>query len=307
MIKYNSIITILAIFILLVSTSLTGCSNDEKQNSDKTNKAENEKKSLNQTENSNKTGFKKITAKLPENINWITNNKDPVFSSSDAVKGGTFRSAILSFPMTFRTVGPDSNGSFRSAILDNHLSLINLHPNTGNIIPELATDWAFDNDKKTMYFKLNKKAKWSDGVKLTAWDFSYALEFMRSEHIIAPWYNDYYTKELDKVIVYDDYTLAIKSTKAQPDLYLRVGIAPIPRHFFGKLDENFVHEYNWKIVPNTGAYEIYDFKKGKWNKFVCYNTCSWVVRRYRKYCFAGTTSITYRTNSYRSCRFYVLC
>ncbi|MBF0390534.1 MAG: ABC transporter substrate-binding protein [Desulfamplus sp.] len=208
-----------------------------------------------------------VTAKLPDGIEWLTNESDPIFASNNALKGGTFRTAILSFPMTFRTVGPDSNGSFRSAILDNQLSLINIHPDTENIIPEIATHWAFDKDKKRMYFKLNKDAKWSDGVPVTAWDFAYTLDFMRSEHIIAPWYNDYYTKEIESVTVYDDHTLAVSSTKAQPDLYMVVAIAPTPRHFFGKLNKDFVKEYNWKIVPNTGPYQIEDFKKGKYINF----------------------------------------
>ncbi|MCK5097944.1 MAG: ABC transporter substrate-binding protein [Desulfobacteraceae bacterium] len=213
------------------------------------------------------TDFSREYAKLPSNITWLTNNSDPLFSSTKAEKGGALRLSILSFPMTFRTVGPDSNGSFRSAILDNQLSLINIHPNTENIIPELATHWAYDDDKKTMYFKLNKNARWSDKKPVTAWDFVYALEFMRSEHIIAPWYNDHYTKEIDKVIVYDDYTLAVKSTKAKPDLFMTVGITPVPAHFFKKLDKDFVHKYNWEIVPNTGPYIIADFKKGKFVRF----------------------------------------
>jgi len=208
------------------------------------------------------------TAILPKGLVWLTNDTDPVFSSPKAVKGGVLRTAILSFPMTFRTVGPDANGSFRSAVLDNQLSLINIHPNTGHIIPELATHWAFGADHKTMYFRLNKRARWSDGYPVTAWDFAYTLKFMRSKYIVAPWYNDYYTKEIDAVTVFDDYTLAVKSTKAQPDLYLRVAIAPTPEHFFGKLDENFIHKYNWKVVPNTGAYQISDFKKGKYIYFL---------------------------------------
>jgi microcin C transport system substrate-binding protein len=43
----------------------------------------------------------------------------------------------------------------------------------------------------------------------------------------------------------------------------RINISPTPRHFFGQLDENFVRHYNWKIRPNTGPYQISDFKKGK--------------------------------------------
>ncbi|OGQ92912.1 MAG: peptide ABC transporter substrate-binding protein [Deltaproteobacteria bacterium RIFOXYC2_FULL_48_10] len=204
-----------------------------------------------------------VFANLPENIQWLTNESDPVFSSEKAIKGGRLRLSLTSFPMTFRVVGPDSNGSFRSAILDNHLSLIAIHPDTGHIIPELATHWAFGDDKKTMYFKLDREAQWSDKRPVTARDYAYTLEFMRSEHIMAPWYNDYYTKEIEAVIVYDDYTIGVRSTKADPDLYLKLGIGPLPAHFFGRLDETFVQTYNWKIVPNTGPYEISEFKKGR--------------------------------------------
>ena len=204
-----------------------------------------------------------ITGVLPDKITWLTNESDPVFSSGKAQKGGIFHSAITSFPMTFRVVGPDSNGSFRSVILDNQLSLINRHPNTGHILPELATHWAFGEDKKTMYFKLDKAARWSDGRPVTARDYVYTLDFMRSDHIIAPWYNDYYTKEIESVIVYDDYTIGVRSTKAVPDLYLKLGISPTPKHYFGALDDSFVQHYNWQIVPNTGAYQIKEFKKGK--------------------------------------------
>ncbi|NQT56287.1 MAG: ABC transporter substrate-binding protein, partial [Desulfobacteraceae bacterium] len=203
----------------------------------------------------------------PADLEWLTNDSDPVYASPVAKNGGTLNSWILSFPLTFRVVGPDSNSSFRSAILGNQLSLIGIHPNTENIVPELATNWAYGNDKKTMYFKLNKKARWSDATPVTAHDFAYTLEFMRSKHIIAPWYNDYYSKEIDKVIVYDDHTLAVVSTKAQPDLHLKIGISPTPRHFYGELGEDFVGRYNWKIAPNTGPYQISDFKKGKYIKF----------------------------------------
>ena len=204
-----------------------------------------------------------VVAALPENIQWLTNESDPVFSSEKAKKGGRLHLSLTSFPMTFRVVGPDSNGSFRSAILDNHLSLIAIHPDTGRIIPELATHWAFGDDKKTMYFKLDREARWSDKKPVTARDYVYALEFMRSEHIMAPWYNDYYTKEIEAVMVYDDYTIGVRSTKADPDLYLKLGIGPLPAHYFGHLDETFVQAYNWKIVPNTGPYEISEFKKGR--------------------------------------------
>ena len=252
--KFNPIMVCL---ILLICVCASGCgSNDTQENSPPVVLKENV---LSKKE--------KTYAVLPDHVKWMTNETDPVFSSDKAQKGGIFHLAIISFPMTFRVIGPDSNGVFRSAILDNQLSLINIHPNTRNIIPELATHWAFGDDKKTMYFKLDKDARWSDNKPVTAWDYVYTLEFMRSQHILAPWYNDYYTKEIQAVIVYDDYTIGVKSTKAVPDLYLKLGISPTPEHYFGTLDETFVQKYNWKIVPNTGAYQIKEFKKGKFIKF----------------------------------------
>jgi microcin C transport system substrate-binding protein len=206
-------------------------------------------------------------ANLPGGILWQTNDTDPIYASPTAVRGGTLHEALLSFPLTFRTVGPDSNSSFRSAILDNQLSLIGIHPNTERIIPELATHWAFDPDGRTMYFKLNPEARWSDGHRVTADDFAFTLDFMRSKHIVAPWYNDYYSREIEKVVVYDDHTLAVVAARPVPDLHLRIGLGPTPRHYYGTLDADFVRAYNWRIVPNTGPYQISDFEKGRRIRF----------------------------------------
>ena len=120
---------------------------------------------------------------LPGQLKWQTNDQDPTYASLAAQKGGALRLSLMSFPMTFRVVGPDSNGSFRGAILGNQYGLISVHPNTENIVPEIATHWAFGDDKKTMYFKLDPKARWSDGVPVIASDFAYTLTFMRSKHI----------------------------------------------------------------------------------------------------------------------------
>ncbi len=204
---------------------------------------------------------------LPDGIVWLTNDSDPVFASPIAQRGGTLHLALESFPLTFRVVGPDSNTSFRSAILGNQMGLTGIHPNTLNIVPELATHWAYGSDKKTMYFKLNPHARWSDGVPVTADDFAYTLEFMRSPYIVAPWYNDYYVNEIERVAVYDDHTLAVVSTKAQPDLHLKISISPTPRHFFDPLEEDFIRKTNWSVVPNTGAYQIERFKKGRYVRF----------------------------------------
>ncbi len=153
---------------------------------------------------------------LPNDIKWITNDSAPIFADHKAKKGGTFRSVISSFPLTLRMFGPDSNGSFVGTLRGNQMTLVGYHPNSEEILPRMATHWAFDKDGKTMYFKLDKRAKWSDGHPVTADDYLFGLEFMRSPHILAPWYHNFYTEEVDRVVKFDSHTIAIVSTKVVP-------------------------------------------------------------------------------------------
>jgi microcin C transport system substrate-binding protein len=205
---------------------------------------------------------------LPAGLQWITNDYDKPFASPEAKRGGRFRTFMTTFPLTLRLVGPDSNGSFAGYLRANALGLVDRHPNTHNPIPELATHWAFDPDGKTVYYKLDPGALWSDGKPVTADDYLYTLEFMRSRHIVAPWYNNHYNTVIIDVVKYDDYTIAIEGATAKPrdELLYEYGLQPTPRHFH-VLDSNWVRDYNWKIEPNTGPYQITEIRKGKYIEF----------------------------------------
>ncbi len=208
------------------------------------------------------------TSVLQEDLEWLTNNDAPVFASPDAKKGGVFRDYMLSFPLTLRTAGPDSNTGLFSYLRTSQPGLVELHPNTEELLPALATHWAYSEDLRTIYYKLNVKAQWSDGLPITADDYLYTLDFMRSEHIVSPWYNNHYTNEIVSVKKYDDYTISITGATERVgiELHYHNGIAPTPRHFH-KLDENWVREYNWKVAPVPGAYSISKVEKGKYVEF----------------------------------------
>ncbi|WP_413284382.1 extracellular solute-binding protein [Vibrio sp. MA40-2] len=210
---------------------------------------------------------------LPAGLTWETNVDEPLFASDKAQFGGTFRTSISSFPQTFRTVGPDANGSFRSWLLDAHPALVNKHPNTDEWIPDLANEWAFSDDNRTVYFRLNPQAKWSDGQPVTADDFTFILTLMRSKDIVAPWYNTYYSTVLQDVTKYDDHTISITLSEAKDkkDLLESTNLAPRPKHFYKPdvdkngdgIDDNFVRKYNFKAEPTTWAYAIDKVKKGR--------------------------------------------
>lgn len=218
--------------------------------------------------------FSLHATQLPEGLEWISNPDEPTFASPDAQFGGTFRTFIQSFPQTFRIVGPDSNGVFRPWLLDSRPNLVRRHPITYKWIPELADAWAYGPDNKSIYFKLNPNAKWSDGKDITPDDFKFALQLMRSKDIVAPWYNNYYTEQIDSVTKIDDNTIVIKAAKEKnrEDLMTTLyDIQPRPAHFYKPktdknndgVDDNFVRRYNFKAEPSSGPYYVDKVKKGK--------------------------------------------
>ncbi|MFQ2269054.1 extracellular solute-binding protein [Aeromonas enteropelogenes] len=204
------------------------------------------------------------SAALPADLTWESNNTDPVYGDPAAKRGGTFHTFMTSFPLTLRVYGPDSNGGFAGYVRETNLPLLGTHPLTGNPMPLLANEWAFGPDNKTLYFRINPKARWSDGKPVTADDWLFALKMLRSKEINDPWYNNYYSTQITDVTKFDDHTLAITSgsEKSRQDLLDSLPFTPVPSHAI-KLTANWVKEYNWKVLPVTGAYRIGEVKKGK--------------------------------------------
>jgi microcin C transport system substrate-binding protein len=197
------------------------------------------------------TPYPASTTALPNDLVWQTNDSDPEFADPAAQRGGTLRESMLSFPLTLRVVGPDSNGSFAGYTRALNMNLVDIHPDTRRPIPALATHWAFGSDHKTMYFKLDPDARWSDGKPVTADDFVYLLEFMRSKFIVAPFQNEYFTTQITNVIKFDTYTIAMVSGVAKPDdeLLEQVNVNPVPRHFH-TLDKNW--DASLQLAARTG-------------------------------------------------------
>jgi len=208
------------------------------------------------------------TASLPPGLKWETNNDLP-FSNPNAPKGGVFRTAISSYPLTFRLFGPNSNaGGFvgynRSFTM---WGLTSIHPNTGKVMPLLATHWAVGPDNKTVFYRLDRDARWSDGHPLTADDYLFGYEFMQSEHAQEPFNLQYARDHFASVEKVDDYTLKLVSVQPSWRILLELDITPLPRHET-LLDATWVKRTNWKPNLTPGPYALKHFQKGKRVTFV---------------------------------------
>jgi microcin C transport system substrate-binding protein len=212
---------------------------------------------------------------LPDGLEWLTNDSDPVFASPDAKRGGTLRTFIEGFPLTLRLYGPDSNTddlvNYKRAgfySLRSESALLDLHPNTLNFLPSLATHWAFGADGKTVYYKLDPRARWSDGVPVTADDYLFNRELQISEHTVYPYGQNYFTSIIAAVRKHDDYTISVEGfvPKPQNEMLYELAMSPSPRHFH-KLDANWVKDYDWRIEPNLGPYQISRLEKGRYIEY----------------------------------------
>ncbi len=206
---------------------------------------------------------------LPSTLEWEYGTDLPEVGSPQAKKGGTLNLRLQEFPLTLRLVGPDSNSAFRPYLNDDvRMGFAVRHPNSTELgptgypmIPGIAKAWAVDRENKTVYVRIDPKARWSDGPAITTADVFFLFYFYQSPHIQAPWYNNWYGKgeKYDKVTRYDEHTFSITLTNAKPDFPSYVlGLEPLPHHFFVDFGEDFIEKYQWRFIPTSGAYTVQD-------------------------------------------------
>ena len=197
-------------------------------------------------------------SEVPENLVWEDGMDHEEIGDSRAKKGGTFRNFIMSFPPTLRPFGDNSNNGFRGTLYDEiDMPLVGLHPKSMEMIPGLASSWAVSEDGRTVYFRINPKATYSDGVPVRAMDFIFGSYIRISDDIVNPYAKQYYRENIAGIVAYDEHTLSISLPEAQIYAPATVGgLTPSPPHFYLEYGPDFTERYQWKFPPTTGAYEV---------------------------------------------------
>ena len=195
---------------------------------------------------------------VPKDLVWKDGMDQPEIGDPAALKGGVFRRFIPSFPPTIRPFGDNSNNSFRGDAYDYiELPMVSLHPETMKEIPGLAKAWAESPDGRTVYFKLDPEARYSDGVPVRARDFIVAVYLRVSDHIVNPYAKQFYRENIAQIAIYDDTTVSVSlpETKAYAAA-LAGAITPSAPHFYSEYGADYNERYQWRFPPTTGAYEI---------------------------------------------------
>jgi microcin C transport system substrate-binding protein len=202
---------------------------------------------------------------LPPDVRWETNNDEPLIGSPQAIRGGTLRYELGAYPLTFRLMGPNSNDFFAAwnRLFTFNFTLVQRHPVTDRYIPMMATHWSVQGDQRTIYFKLDPAARFSDGHPVTADDYVFTWQMMRSPHIVDPFYNTYAKQYYESVDRIDDHTLRIVGTRwSWRPLYDFAGLWPTPAHAT-KLDAGWVQRTNNQFQITVGPYAIANVVRGE--------------------------------------------
>jgi len=197
---------------------------------------------------------------IPENLVWDDGMDHEEIGDPRAKKGGTFRIYIPAFPPTLRPFGDNSNNSFRSSLYDEiDLPLVGLHPKSMEMIPGIAKQWALSEDGRTVYFRLNENARYSDGMPVKAQDYLFGSYIRLSDDIVNSFAKQYYKENIAGITAYDDHTLSISVPEPQIYAPAIVGsITPSSPHFYADYGPDYTDRYQWKFPPTTGAYEVKD-------------------------------------------------
>jgi microcin C transport system substrate-binding protein len=206
---------------------------------------------------------KRIT--LPPGIRWETNEDDPPVGSAQALRGGTLNSSIDAYPLTFRLLGPNSNDAFAgwNRNFTQDFALVSRHPVSDRYMPWMATHWSIQEDQRTIYFRLDPDARFSDGTPITARDYVFTWQMFRSDHIVSPFHNSYAKRFFESVDAIDDHTLRIVGTRPSwRPLYDYAGLYPTPAHAT-VLDADWVKRTNNQFQIAPGPYVVAEAIRGE--------------------------------------------
>jgi peptide/nickel transport system substrate-binding protein len=124
-------------------------------------------------------------------------------------------------------------------------SIIGINPQTGLEEPDqdgaLATGWEFNEDGTVVTISLREDAFWSDGTPITAYDYVYSTQVVRSGEVDSPRESMFATLadgtpaggKIEDIVAVDDYTVQVTFTAADCVAFSDINnVSVVPRAEF---------------------------------------------------------------------------
>ncbi len=192
------------------------------------------------------------------------NYRHYAYANPLALKGGTLRQAL---PGSFDSLNPFSiRGNVARNIRERVFeSLLDRHYNEGFALYALLADSVTTPDnRRSVTFTINKKAKFSDGAPVTAADVKFSLEILREKG--RPNHRYYYGKvKRIKTPSAHRITFYFDKKNLDRELPLIIALMPIlPRHIYAKRD---IQKAGLGIPIGSGPYRVEKLTPGTQVRF----------------------------------------
>lgn len=203
-------------------------------------------------------GFDDLSASQGWQTSTLSDEQFRLIADPNAKKGGMITFGVQEFPATFRQYGKDENSSTTRMI--NNLvyeSLIGVNPITYEFLPSLASHWKVDPDGQTYWFRLDPRARFSDGHPVTTDDVLATYKLARDSSILSPYTNSFYGS-FDPPVAVSKYIFKVRSKeKNWKNMLYFGGTTILPAHVIGNLGgKQYLEKYQYDMVPGTGPYIV---------------------------------------------------
>lgn len=199
---------------------------------------------------------------------------DPL-ASVEAVAGGKIAIWLGPYPKSLNYYLDSSSQSaqvfsalFESLLRRNSLNL--------EFEPALASRWSVSSDKRTFTFYLDKKARWSNGKPVTAYDVRFTYDtIMNPKNLTGP--HKLFMGEFEPPQVIDPYTIRfVAKTIHWRNLMSVGGLAILSKEAYQKQDFNKIN-FDFPVV--SGPYRIGAVDEG--NLITLKRRVDWWGRKYK--------------------------
>ncbi len=196
---------------------------------------------------------------IAEGLGWIHRESSFYLKSDEVKKGGKLTFALTEFPPTYRTEGKDANSAVISMIGGLiYEPLLGLDTLTMEYTRGLATHYKIEEDNQTFWFRIDPKAKYSDGYPVTADDVLYSWRLQVDEGILSPYSKILYEKYEEPEVI-SKYIVKVKAKELnwRLFLYFSVSMNIYPSHILKDITgADYLRNYQYKTIPGTGPYYI---------------------------------------------------
>lgn len=183
------------------------------------------------------------------------------YVNPNAPKGGTLKSYALG---SFSSLNPFSiegeSASGLENVYDTLMAQSMDEPYAQYAL--IASDVAVASDNSSVIFTIDKRARFADGVAVSAQDVAFSFEMMISR--ASPLYRQYYA-DVKEVRVLDFYRVEfVFKTTQNKELPLILGqLSVLPKHFYLKNGKNTFGENPLQIPLGSGPYSVKSYEVGK--------------------------------------------